>query len=134
MHRIHESLGFTSLGLAALLALGCDHSTAPDTPTTGAVVISVSTIYSNVINLDPDGYTLSIDDGPDQAVSVNAFLTIGSLPFGKHVIHLRGLAANCSTNETLSRQIDISPTRAASAISFVVTCKGEEDDGGWWDY
>lgn len=132
MHRIHYSLGVTSLGLAALLALGCDNSTAPVTPTAGTLLISVSTIAENT-NVDRDGYTLSIDGGPAQAVGHTAMLSIGSLPWGRHHVQLEGVAENCSVSETNSRYFDVSQDKAYPVISFVVTCSGEGDGGGWWD-
>jgi hypothetical protein len=131
MHATRNYLGVTSLGLAALLTLGCDNSTAPVTPGAGEIVIAVSTIGSTS-NVDPDGYTLSIDWERAQTVSINSLVKIGSLQWGRHSIQLEGLASNCSLTDTSPRYIDVLPNKLLPAVSFVVSCGAEE--GGWWDY
>jgi hypothetical protein len=132
MHPVQYFLGATSLGLAALLTLGCDNSTAPVTPTEGEIVIVVSTTGPTDA-VDPDGYTLSIDGGPAQSLGINALVTIGSLPWGKHLIQLEGLASNCSLSslsDTNPLNVDLIPNKLHKAISFVVLCNGEEDPWG----
>lgn len=133
MHRIHYFVDATSLGLAAILTVGCDNSVAPVTPTEGEIVIVVSTTGSTDA-VDPDGYTLSIDGGPAQPLGINALVTVGSLPWGKHLIRLEGLASNCSLSSlsgTNPRNVDLSPDKSHPAISFDVSCSGGEDPWGY---
>lgn len=119
MRITHCYLAATFLGLAAILTLGCDNSTGP---TTGAIAVTVSTAGAN-IDLDPDGYTLSIDGGPGQAVAVNAAVTIADLPTGNHLVRLDGLAPNCSVSGTNPRSVDvIASSDASSPVSFSVSC------------
>ena len=123
------------LGLASLLPLGCGDSTGPAAaPTTGAIAISVWTT-SAPLDVDPDGYTLSIDDGPGQAVGVNATLTIGALPEGSHLLRLDGLAPNCSVSGPNPLSIDVIADNPVSLASFSVSCSAKDGSGeGAWDY
>jgi hypothetical protein len=130
----HYYLGATVFGLGALLTLGCDDSTGSATPVTGTIEITVSTASAD-IDIDPDGYTLSIDGRPGQAVGVNAVVTIGSLPSGKHLVQLHGLAPNCSVGGSNPRSVDVITDEVASAVTFSVSCIGKSDTGaGEWDY
>ena len=108
----------TLVGLAAMLTLGCSDSTGP---TTTSVLVTVLTAGTEA---DPDGYTLSIDDGPGQAVGVNATVTIDGLPTGNHLFRLDGLASNCSVSGTNPRSVDVIAVNAASpiSVSFSVSC------------
>jgi Tol biopolymer transport system component len=119
-----------SLGLAAVLALGCGDSTAPTIggapggPTTGAIKVVVETVGASS-DLDPDGYTMSIDGGPDQILTSQASLTIADLPAGNHVVRLGGVAPNCSVGGTNPRSVNVVPSwnaAAPSPVSFVVSC------------
>jgi hypothetical protein len=125
-------LAATFLGLAVIVTVGCDDSTGPALPTTGAIEITVST--SANIDIDPDGYALSIDGGPGQAVGVNATVMISALPSGKHLIRLDGLAPNCSVTGTNPRSVDVIADEAASPVSFSVSCRATTDGAGGWDY
>ena len=124
----------TFLGLAGILTLGCGDSTGPPAQTTGVVVISVST-SSTSIDVDPDGYTLSIDGQPGQAVGVNAFLTIRAVLQGTHLLRLDGVASNCSVRGPNPLSVYVFPDKAPSPVTFSVSCgaKGGGGEGGW-DY
>jgi hypothetical protein len=121
------------LGFAAILTLGCGDSTgplAPAPPTTGAIEVTVLTESASV-DVDPDGYTLSVDGGSSQAVGVNATVTIGALSTGTHRLRLDGLAANCSVSGANPRSVDVIADERASPVSFSVTCVTTK---GYWDY
>jgi hypothetical protein len=132
MRATHGYLAATFLGFAAILTLGCDDSTGPAQPTTGAIQITVSTAGATV-DIDPDGYTLSIDRGPGQAVAVNAAVTIGALSSGKHHVRLDGLASNCSVNGSNPRSVEVIAGQSAAPLSFAVSCFAPSGGGGW-DY
>jgi hypothetical protein len=124
----------TFLGLAAVVTLGCGDSTgpiAPAPPPTGAIEVTVST-ESGSVDVDPDGYTLSVDGGPSQAVGVNATVTIGALSTSTHLLRLDGLAANCSVSGTNPRWVDVIADQRAS-LSFSVSCVVTTGKGDW-DY
>jgi hypothetical protein len=136
MRVTHCHLATTFLWLTAVLTLGCHDSTAPAAPTTGAIEITVSTAGAS-IDIDPGGYTLSIDTGPAEAVGVNTAVRIGDLRAGPHLVRLDGLAPNCSLSGTNPRWVDVTTDGAASPVSFAVSCiaKSEIDPGaGYWDY
>ena len=121
------------LGLTAVLTLGCGDSTVPvaPPPLTGAIEVTVLTESASV-DVDPDGYTLSVDGGSSQSVGVNSTVTIGALATGSHLLRLDGLAANCSASGGNPRSIDVIAERA-SPVSFSVTCVTTTGKGDW-DY
>lgn len=135
--RITHYLAATLFGLAAILTLGCDDSTGPAAPTTGTIVVTVSTVSDNT-NVDPGGYILSIDGGPGEAVGINASVTIGALPRGNHLVRLDGLASNCSVSGTNPRSVNVIALNTASpiAVAFSVSCSaaGGSSGAGDWDY
>lgn len=134
MRAIHCCTRTMLLGFAALLTAGCDDSNQPAAPLTGTIEITVSTA-SATTDIDPDGYTLSIDGGPGQAIGANAAVTISALPTGRHLVRLDGVAPNCSVSGSSSRLVDVNADEAALPISFSVACIAKDDTGaGDWDY
>jgi hypothetical protein len=133
MRATHRALAAAFLGLAAILTLGCGDSAGPAAQTTGAIEISVSTTSAD-IDVDPDGYALSIDGQPGQAVAVSAILTIGALVPGTHLVLLDGLASNCSVQGPNPRTVYVFPGTAAWPVTFSVSCSAKDGGGGAWDY
>jgi uncharacterized metal-binding protein len=132
MHMTHYHLS-TFVGLAAILSAGCDYrSTGPVAEATGAIEVTVVTTSAD-IDLDPDGYSLMIDDRPSQAIGANAIVTIGALSTGRHLIGLDGVAANCTAGSLYRRYVDVTADKAA-LISFTVTCTPQSDGDSPWDY
>ncbi|HMI49615.1 MAG TPA: hypothetical protein VK481_13145, partial [Gemmatimonadaceae bacterium] len=76
----------------AMLTLGCGDSIGP---VNGAVRAFVTTTGSTV-DLDTDGYTLSIDGGPEHRVDVSGNVLFDGLLVGSHLVELGGLATNCN--------------------------------------
>lgn len=74
------------------------------------------------IDLDPDGYALSVDGEPGRAVGVNAIVVFVALPAGNHLVRLDGLAPNCSVSGSNPRSVEAIAGKAASHISFSVSC------------
>ena len=135
--RITHHLAARLFGLAAMLTLGCDDSTAPAEPTTGTIVVTVSTVSENM-NVDPDGYILSIDGRQGATVGINASVTIDGLPSGHHLVRLDGLASGCSVKGTNPRSVNVTTINTASpaVVSFSVLCSatGGSSGAGDWDY
>lgn len=132
----HHSQRFASfLALAGLFTFGCIGAIEPLPKATGTIMIIVSTAGAS-IDLDADGYILSIDSKPGQAVDVNALVTLGSLALGEHVVRLDGLAPNCSIAGGDARSVDLVNRTSASpvAISFSVSCVGDGSGADKWDY
>ncbi|MFN2399004.1 MAG: hypothetical protein ABR543_10265 [Gemmatimonadaceae bacterium] len=105
----------TLLSLAAILSLGCDDSTGPQT---GAIEV---TVRSAGADIDPDGYSLTVGGRPVQAVGPNDAITIVGLPAGRHQVQLGGLAANCSVSSFNPVSVDV-VSRDTVAAAFSVSC------------
>lgn len=82
------------VGVATILSVACGDSTGPATE---AIAVTVSTTGA-ATDLDPDGYSLSMDGGTGQAVGVNGAVTFADVPPGKHLVTLDGQAPNCSVS------------------------------------
>jgi dipeptidyl aminopeptidase/acylaminoacyl peptidase len=133
MRATRHSLAATLIGLATILTQGCGDSTAPTIggapggppaggATTGAIKVEVETAGASS-DVDHDGYTMSIDGGPDQVLPIQASITIADLPAGNHLVRLGGVASNCSVGSTNPRSVDVVANAAApSVVSFVVSC------------
>ena len=78
------------LGLAfPLVGCGGGSGGGPTGPTEGALEVLASTTGSD---LDPDGYTLSVDNGAAQPLPSNGADTVASLSTGTHTVTLAGVA------------------------------------------
>lgn len=86
------NLGIASLLLATVLAACGGDSTSP--PTTGTIDLNVATTG---VDIDADGFLLTVDGGAPQAIPANGTLSIASLP-GSHALTISGLAFNCDLN------------------------------------
>ena len=116
-----------------MLSLGCGDPTAPTiggappgapptAPTTGALKVLVETRGASS-DVDPDGYTMSIDGGPVQVLAIQTSVTVADLPAGIHLVELGGVAPNCSVGGTNPRSIDVvASSNAPSVVSFLVSC------------
>ena len=89
-------------------ALGCDNPASPRPsaallpPLTGNITVAATTSGSN---LDPDGYTATVDLLQSRSVPANASTTFGGLLLGVHVVQLSGVASNCSLNSSNPQKI-----------------------------
>ncbi|MFL5954844.1 MAG: hypothetical protein ACJ76I_12135, partial [Gaiellaceae bacterium] len=86
--------------------------------TTGALTVTAATTGSD---LDPDGYTVSVDGGAPRALGINASITFGTLSPGSHTATLSGLAANCSVTGSNPQTATITAGTTTNA-SFAVSC------------
>ena len=124
MNRISAAL----TGAAAVLAACQDwqHPTEPPSLTasrqaatpTGSVHVSVAT---SGVDLDPNGYVLSVDGHFDRLVAANGSVTIDALPMGKHEVALVGVASNCTLPDPAPRVVHVRRHRIRE-IGFVLTC------------
>jgi len=126
-------LGASFLALAAIMTVGCGDSNGPVAPTTGAIRITVSTT-SAIIDIDPDGYYLTIDGGPVHFVGVNSTWTVAALPIGSHLVRLDGLAQNCGVNGANPLSVYVTTDKPPSPASFSVACLTLKTEPGPWDY
>src|SRR4051794_17814189 len=50
------------------------------------------------VELDPDGYSVTVDALPGQAIGASASVTVDRLGDGVHTVTLDGIAANCAVD------------------------------------
>src|SRR5438094_765755 len=86
-------------------------------PTTGNLAVTTNTTGSN---LDPDGYTLTVDGGQSQAIGINNTVTISGLSPGNHSVQLNGVAQNCTV--TSNPRTVSSTAGSTTATTFSVSC------------
>lgn len=113
------------LAIISILVAACPNYVAPIAPIMGTIQIIVST-SSAESDIDRDGYTLSIDGGPDKIIAINDTLTTPALPKGAHLVRLSGIALNCSA-VTTDRWVNIVTENTIVSVSFLVTCSGWTD-------
>ena len=86
---------------------------------TGDLRVDVSTTGQD---LDPNGFTVVVDETTQQSVSANGSRTFENLPVGSHSVELRDVAGNCAVNGSNPRSVDVG-TDGGTAL-FLVTCEG----------
>src|SRR6266511_5574676 len=65
------------------------------TITTGTLQVVTATTGSN---LDPDGYTYSVDSAAVRSIGINSTVTVGKFKVGQHSVRLGGIASGCTVN------------------------------------
>src|SRR6266566_475575 len=84
---------------------------------TGTLTIVTSTTGSNV---DPDGYTLTIDGSSSQPIAANDTVTV-TASAGDNPVALSGVAANCAVSGANPRTVTVA-AGGADTTTFAVTC------------
>jgi len=113
---LRTSRYFPALLCAATLALAACSTDGPTTPAVGQVRVTVSTTGPD---MDPDGYTLTLDDTATAVVQSNGVATFPSVRAGQHSVAMSGLAVNCSAAAVPS--VDVAPGATAD-VNASVTC------------
>ncbi|MEO8227766.1 MAG: hypothetical protein ABI637_10050 [Gemmatimonadota bacterium] len=106
--------------LILLAACSSEMPTTPEPadPRPGTISVTTSTFGHE---LDPDGYAISVDGGPELTVGINATLTIPGVAIGRHVVRLTGVASNCGVTGAMERVIDVIESHNV-ALVFAVSC------------
>jgi TolB protein len=104
-----------SLLLVSVLSACGGDSTSPPLPTTGTIDFNVVTTG---VDIDADGFLLTVDGGSPQAIPVNGTLSISSLP-GIHTLTISGLAFNCDVNTAASVSVIVGE---AAQVNVQGTC------------
>ncbi|MFL5459423.1 MAG: hypothetical protein ACJ8AY_01965 [Gemmatimonadales bacterium] len=71
---------------------------------------------------DPDGYTLTVDNGAPQSLPSNGADTVASLSTGTHTVTLAGLAPNCLLDGENPRNVEIAASGMTS-LQFHIACQ-----------
>lgn len=108
--------GAVRTSLAFLVACGSACSTGTG-PKAGTIEVDVLTTGAN---LDPDGYTLSVN-GVDQQVAVDDTLALADRAPGSYRLELKDVAANCSVAGDNPLDLTLAGNDRARA-DFVVSC------------
>src|SRR5207248_8650057 len=70
----------------------------------GNLTVSTNTSGSN---LDPDGYTVTVDGGASQTIGANGSVTFTGLSAGSHSVAVSGVAWTCTTIGGRTRTADV---------------------------
>jgi TolB protein len=73
------------------------------------------------VDQDPNGYRLSVDDGPSVAMDPSAIAIVTRLTQGTHTVALTDLAANCAVSGDNPSTVTV-PLGEVVLVSFAVTC------------
>jgi Tol biopolymer transport system component len=71
--------------------------------------------------LDPDGYTVTLDDAAIEAVGINGTVTFSGLEPGSHAVQLTGVAKNCTVSGENPQTVTIT-ARETTQVSYGVSC------------
>lgn len=88
------------------------------TAETGSVEVGTTTTGASP---DPDGYTISVDEGSEHPIAVNGTFSISDLAAGSHSIALAGLAPNCAVEGENPQSVTVTAGASASA-AFTIAC------------
>jgi Tol biopolymer transport system component len=92
---------------------------------TGTIQVVTSTTGSN---LDPDGYTYSVDSAAVRSIGINTTVTVGKFKLGNHSVLLGGVASNCTISGSNPRVVNVTENTTVQAV-FSVTCSGNGGTG-----
>src|SRR5881392_2152981 len=93
---------------------------APTGPTTGSLSVTTATSGASG-DVDPDGYTVTLDGATSRAIGDNGTTTFSGLAPGSHTVVLSGMAANCSVSGGTSRTVSVTAGSTGST-SYSVSC------------
>ncbi|MFL5496498.1 MAG: hypothetical protein ACJ8DC_19085, partial [Gemmatimonadales bacterium] len=113
-----RALGFLAIAPTAL-SLGCgggaDVAVGPELGT-----LEITTATSGP-EPDADGYTVSLDGAPPEAIGTNATARHAGLAVGSHSVALSGLALNCATAGGATLTVSVTANSVAPA-AFAIAC------------
>jgi PKD domain len=87
-------------------------------PPTGDLTATTTTTGAD---LDPDGYTVTVDGTQSSAIGVNGSTAFPGLSAGGHSVQLSGLAANCAVSGANPQSVNV-PAGGAVTAAFSVNC------------
>jgi len=79
--------------------------------------------------LDPDGYTLTLDGSSHWSLPRAGDLTLDGIPAGNHVVTLSGVAANCTVQGENPRVVAVHAGTTATA-AFEINCTAPQPSTG----
>src|SRR6266700_5271958 len=99
----------TAAAATLLVAAACNDSQGPKPdalllPLPGLATLAVSTSTSGS-DLDPDGYTVTVDGSVSQSIGTNGLATFIGLAVGNHTVLLSRVARNCTFSGSNPRTV-----------------------------
>jgi hypothetical protein len=82
--------------------------------------LEVNTVTTG-LDLDPEGYTVTVDGGPSQTMGVNGTVTFTGLTEGDHSVALSGVAPNCWVLSANPTTVPV-PFAVTATTTFSVSC------------
>src|SRR3989454_5099851 len=79
-------------------------------------------------NLDPDGYTVTVDNTTSQPMATNGNTTFTALAAGDHSVALSGIAANCSVSGANPQTVTV-PGGGTVSTTFDISCTAPPTTG-----
>jgi hypothetical protein len=113
-----------AVGLALLSLAGCAGDSTGPAGGAGDARIATSTAGQDV---DPDGYTLVVDSEESRPIGVNDTVEASTLPPGRFVFELDGVAPNCAVEGSNPRALRVRAGEMAST-TFEVGCEARTGD------
>ena len=86
--------------------------------TTGTLNVTTTTTGAN---LDPDGYTVTVDGANGTSIADNGSQSFNNLSSGSHSVALSGVAANCTVTGGNSQTVTV-PAGGSATLAFQVSC------------
>ena len=111
-----------STWLASVLALNPE---PPPPPSPGDLTVTTTTTGAS---LDPDGYTVTVDDATSQPIATNGSVTFTGLSPGDHSVALSGVAGNCTVTSANPVMVTVFSGETATA-DFAVDCAATAGTG-----
>src|SRR5947207_1827091 len=97
------------------VAFTIDCPTVP--PPTGDLTVTAATTGQD---LDPDGYTVTVDGGQSRSLGVNTSTTYRGLTATSHTVELTGIAGNCTVSGPNPRTVTVATS--GTTTTFTITC------------
>jgi len=125
MVRAFGRIRLAAAAATLLVATACKDSQGPKPnalldPLPGLATLAVSTSTTGS-NLDPDGYTVTVDGSTSQSIGTNGLATFVGLAVGNHTVLLSGVAQNCTVSGANPRTVSLL-AGLVGATTFSVTC------------
>ncbi|HXG70845.1 MAG TPA: hypothetical protein VNJ04_09575, partial [Gemmatimonadaceae bacterium] len=115
MSKLTKAARYATLLLALPLAACSD---SPSGPSSGALRVAV---VSTGVEIDPNGYTISVDGGTNQTIASNGAVVFGGLAVGEHTVGLGELAGNCTVSGANPQNVRVTGVDTVTAF-FQVAC------------
>src|SRR5207248_1340977 len=102
-------------GQTASVPFTIDCPTVP--PPTGDLTVTAATTGQD---LDPDGYTVTVDGGRSRSLGINTSTTYPGLTATSHTVELTGIAGNCTVSGQNPRTVTVATS--GTTTTFTISC------------